>query len=181
MTNGSNILTVTATAENGDSRVYRVNLTWEEQSSGGGNGSGSYEINGYRTNGSYISMVEPGTTVSAFKSHFALSGNASVVVSDDSGASYSDGDLIRTGANVTVFSGQNVIGQYRVMIYGDISGDGSIDIVDFAYIKSQMLGQLNLTGLRAEAADIDGSGSVDIVDFAYMKSKMLGMLEITQR
>ncbi|HIS57527.1 MAG TPA: cadherin-like beta sandwich domain-containing protein [Candidatus Fimimorpha excrementavium] len=180
VTNGSNILTVTATAENGDSRVYRVNLTWEEQSSGGGNGSGSYEINGYRTNGNYISMVEPGTTVSAFKSHFALSGNASVVVSDDSGASYAEDALIRTGSNVTIFSGQDVIGQYRVIIYGDISGDGSIDIVDFAYMKSKMLGKLELSALHKEAADIDGSGSVDIVDFAYMKSKMLGMLEISQ-
>ena len=60
VTDGSNTLTITATAENGDSRVYRVNLTWHEESSGGGGNSGSYEINGYRTNGSYISMVDPG-------------------------------------------------------------------------------------------------------------------------
>lgn len=182
VTNGSNIITITATAENGDSRVYRVNLNWEEQSSGGGNegDSGSYEINGYRTNGTYLSLVEPGTTVSSFKSHFDLSGNATLVVSDDSGTPYKDDDLIRTGTNVTIFSGQNVIAQYRVVIYGDISGDGVIDILDFAYMESQMLQHLELTGLRAEAADIDGNGAVDIVDFAYIKSKMLGLLEISQ-
>lgn len=180
VTDGSNTLTITATAENGDSRVYRVNLTWHEESSGGGGNSGSYEINGYRTNGSYISMVDPGTTASAFKSHFVLNGNASVVLSDDSGTPYGENDLIRTGTNVTIFSGQNVLAQYRVVIYGDISGDGRIDIVDFAYMESQMLQHLELSGLRAEAADINGSGTVDIVDFAYMKSKMLGMLEISQ-
>ena len=117
---------------------------------------------------------------SAFKSHFILNGNASVVLSDDSGTPYGENDLIRTGTNVTIFSGQNVLAQYRVVIYGDISGDGRIDIVDFAYMESQMLQHLELSGLRAEAADINGSGTVDIVDFAYMKSKMLGMLEISQ-
>ena len=61
-----------------------------------------------------------------------------------------------------------------------MSGDGVIDIVDFAYIKSQMLGQLQMTGIQAEAADIDDTGTVDIVDFAYLKSYMLGALQIPQ-
>ena len=141
---------------------------------------GSYVINGYRTDGEYLSNVTPGTTVGAFRSHITLNGGASLTLADDQGTPYYDSDLIRTGTIVTISSGSTVLAQYRVIIYGDISGDGKIDIVDFTYIKSQMLGQLSLSGLRAEAADIDGDGTVGIVDFTYLKSKMLDVMDIPQ-
>lgn len=101
-------------------------------------------------------------------------------IADPNGAVCSDTDLIRTGSRITLYSGQTPIAQYQAVIYGDMSCDGVIDIVDFAYIKSQMLGQLQMTGIQAEAADIDGTGTVDIVDFAYLKSYMLGALQIPQ-
>lgn len=139
-----------------------------------------YTIQGYQTRGSYLTMVEPQTTAAAFRGHFTLGEGTRLVISDETNASYGDNDRIRTGTQATIYSGQTPLAQYQVVIYGDMSGDGIIDIVDFAYIKSQMLGQLSMTGIRAEAADIDGTGTVDIVDFAYMKSYMLGSLQIPQ-
>ena len=177
---GSNTLTITATAENGDSCVYRIHLDWEEKNPDNGM-DGSYVINGYRTDGEYLSNVTPGTTVSAFRSHITLNGGASLTLADDQGTPYYDGDLIRTGTIVTISSGSTILAQYRVIIYGDISGDGKIDIVDFAYMESEMLGKANLTDILAKSADIDGNKHVDIVEFAYMESKMLGLLEIPQR
>lgn len=147
---------------------------------GSGSDTGDYEINGYRTRGSYLTMIEPQTTVSALRSHFSLHGDTRLEIADPNGAVCSDTDLIRTGSRITLYSGQTPIAQYQAVIYGDMSCDGVIDIVDFAYIKSQMLGQLQMTGIQAEAADIDGTGTVDIVDFAYLKSYMLGALQIPQ-
>lgn len=62
-----------------------------------------------------------------------------------------------------------------------MSGDGVIDIVDFAYIKSQMLGQLTMTGIQAEAAVSTGHrhGRISWIS-PNMKSYMLGALQIPQ-
>ena len=49
-------------------------------------------------------MVDPGTTASAFKSHFILNGNASVVLSDDSGILW-ENDSIPNRKNDVILNG----------------------------------------------------------------------------
>lgn len=147
---------------------------------GSGSDTGDYEISGYRTRGSYLTMIEPQTTVSALRSHFTLHNDIRLTVTSADGSACGEDAFVRTGSRITLYSGQTPIAQYQAVIYGDMSGDGIIDILDFAYIKSQMLGQLTMTGIQAESADIDGTGAVDIVDFAYMKSYMLRALQIPQ-
>ncbi len=60
-------------------------------------------------------------------------------------------------------------------VLGDINGDGEIDIVDFAMLRSHMLRITTLSGAHALAADFNNDGEIDIVDFAMLRSHMLGI------
>lgn len=67
----------------------------------------------------------------------------------------------------------------NVYKYGDLDGNGSVDIIDFGYMRMLLLE--SITELPSElgyyAADVDGSSSVTSVDFAIMRRYLLGVLK----
>lgn len=70
--------------------------------------------------------------------------------------------------------------EYACIVYGDINGDGQVDIVDMLYMKRHILGTSSLNGLREIAADVNKKGGIDIVDMLYMKRHILGRSYISQ-
>lgn len=59
-------------------------------------------------------------------------------------------------------------------ITGDVNNDGSIDSIDFASVKSYLLGKSTLTNM--EAADTNSDGVVDAIDYANIKMFLLGTI-----
>lgn len=57
---------------------------------------------------------------------------------------------------------------------GDINEDGNIDSIDFAALKSYLLGKSSL--LNKNAADTNVDGTVDAIDFANLKKFLLGLV-----
>ena len=62
---------------------------------------------------------------------------------------------------------------------GDTNLDKTIDIVDLAAIKMNILGITPLEGLAAKAGDVNKDGVVDIVDLAAIKMHILGIQSIS--
>lgn len=62
--------------------------------------------------------------------------------------------------------------------YGDVDGNGSVDALDFAYLRQYLLGVINeLPGADStKTADVDGNGSVNALDFAYLRQYLLGVI-----
>ncbi len=59
---------------------------------------------------------------------------------------------------------------------GDINNDTVVDSVDFALLKSYLLGKTT-TLPNLEAADTNGDGTVDAMDFAVLKQYLLGLVK----
>lgn len=55
----------------------------------------------------------------------------------------------------------------------DANGDGNIDALDFAALRSHLLGVNKLTGTNLLNADADKDGQVDAIDFALLKKYLL--------
>ena len=75
----------------------------------------------------------------------------------------SDGD-IATGTKVTVEENQNT---YNLLIYGDVNGDGEIDLIDAQVIILYYKSETTLDGIYLKAADvdnIDNDGEIDLID-----------------
>ena len=74
----------------------------------------------------------------------------------------------------------SVYAQYDIVIYGDVNGDGVIDLVDFVAIKRAILNVSQPEGVHFEAADIIHDGSIDLMDFVAIKRHILGVSFIQQ-
>ncbi len=75
---------------------------------------------------------------------------------------------------------------FAVIIYGDVSGDGLIDITDFAAVKNHLLKKTFLVNAYLTAGDIktlsnvSGAGTVTIIDLLKVKKHLLNIDPIMQ-
>lgn len=61
-------------------------------------------------------------------------------------------------------------GNYAVLIYGDVNGDGAVLINDLIKVRNHLLGTGVLTGLSLAAADANRDGSVLINDLIKVRN-----------
>ena len=89
--------------------------------------------------------------------------------------------LVGTGdILITYNSSGEEISRYEIVIYGDVNGDGEIDLFDFAQIKRSILGIADPSGIYWKAADCNRDGELDLFDFAKVKRYILGIGSINQ-
>jgi hypothetical protein len=70
---------------------------------------------------------------------------------------------------------------YTILVYGDVNGDGKIDLFDFAYVKKMILENAGLTGIYLEAGNVyEASEGINLFDFAVIKKYILEKTEIPQ-
>lgn len=63
-------------------------------------------------------------------------------------------------------------------LYGDLNGDKNVDSIDFALMKSYLLGNITEFSVSSKAADLNADGSIDAIDFSYLKRFLLGDIVI---
>lgn len=89
--------------------------------------------------------------------------------------------LVGTGdILITYNSSGEEVSRYEIVIYGDVNGDGEIDLFDFAQIKRSILGIADPSGVYWKAADCNRDGELDLFDFAKVKRYILGIGSINQ-
>lgn len=60
--------------------------------------------------------------------------------------------------------------------YGDLNGNSTVDSIDFAIMRTNLLGMTTLTGDALKAADVNGDGLANSIDFALMRQYLLGII-----
>ena len=133
-------------------------------------------------NTGYISKITAGTTVKAFLA--MLDEGATVKITDKDGKDVSNDALLGTGMKVSVMNGTTTAKGYTIIVSGDVTGDGVINVRDYALIKSHILEIRALTELELKAADVSGKdgygdGTVNVRDYALIKSHILEIKEVT--
>ncbi|MCI8670130.1 MAG: hypothetical protein HFI34_11540 [Lachnospiraceae bacterium] len=192
---GSNLFEIRVTASNGGVRTYTLTVVRkaandvgnepspkppEEPTTGSGTvGTAEYSTSYNVQDDIYITGIQPGTAVSSFTSAFTLKGCTMEIYQADGKTPLTG--YIGTGSRILIrdMNGTGVK-EYACIIYGDINGDGQVDIVDMLYMKRHILGTSSLNGLREIAADVNKKGGIDIVDMLYMKRHILGRSYISQ-
>lgn len=86
-------------------------------------------------------------------------------------------EKVGTGMNVVFKTGES----YKVVVYGDLTGDGVINSADLLRMRQYLLGQVNLQGAYLEAARlVNTSGKVNSADLLRMRQYLLGQKGISQ-
>lgn len=134
----------------------------------------------YDSNTNYISKVEPGTKLSDIKDKFISKLN--ITIKDNNGNELKDDDVIGTGTKVIATDTDgNIIHEYSIIIYGDVDGNGAIDIIDLLSVKQHIENIYNLEGIFFTAANITRTDSeIDIIDLLSVKQHIEGIEYISQ-
>lgn len=191
---GGNNIEVTVTAQNGSQRKYYINVVRKEaeppkepdtpetpenpDNPETPSFSTDYKLDEER---GFISGITVGDNISTVLNSVNISGGATSAVYNKNGGLKNGSDIIATGDRlvITDSSGKEIAG-YTFVVYGDIDGNGSVDLVEIVYIKRHLLGSSKLEGAYLEAADANRSGEVDLADIVSVKNQLLGRKLIKQ-
>lgn len=181
---GSNDITITVTADNGDNQDYTITVVRQDKEPDP-TPEPDVAYPGFSTT---LSVDEDEKYISGL----TVSGYVQDVLDkiDNYNGAYSkilnkngnekDG-LVGTGdILITYNSSGEEVSRYEIVIYGDVNGDGEIDLFDFAQIKRSILGIADPSGVYWKAADCNRDGELDLFDFAKVKRYILGIGSINQ-
>ncbi|MDD6263354.1 MAG: dockerin type I domain-containing protein [Clostridiales bacterium] len=122
-----------------------------------------------------LSGVAAGTTVSTLRA--GMDYPDYIKVYDASGAEAGGSRAVGTGWKVSLVVDGKALASVKLVVTGDVNGDGSASLTDFVQMKSHLLGN-RLSALGQLAADLNGDGSFTLTDFVNMKSVLLGNTKI---
>ncbi len=99
-----------------------------------------------------------------------------------SSVSYETPDGIGTGMTLTTFRGGEEWETYTIIIFGDLNGDGVIDIYDASILAAIVNGDIEIEegDPILFAADLNGDTAIDIYDLAILNAVVNGEVEIEQ-
>ncbi len=173
LTPGDNNLVITVKAENGALREYRLNVYYQE------------DVNGlqtdYKLEDGILSGIEPGTKLADFLEKIKAPDQSSMKMLKADGSQMSSGDVVGTG-NQLILTAPNgsELARYSLLIYGDVNGDGVIDIFDYVGVRNHIIQTSLLEKLKFMAGDINSDGSVDVFDLVGIRNHIIEFSKINQ-
>lgn len=133
---------------------------------------------------SYISKIAPNTKVSDVIGKINYdSQKYDLVIKDKDNKKVSNDNLVGTNTtiNLCLKNTDEAILAYTVLIYGDINGDGQIDVVDLLLLKRQITKKINLYGIQLKASVISKETDYpDVTDLLKLKRHITGKFNIEQ-
>ncbi len=174
---GENIIKINVTAASGKTADYVISVTRKE-------GEGAVvtptpEITTDFTLGTYLTGIQPETSVDSFKKGFTVK-NGVLKILNSSNKEKTSGNIV-TGDKIIVYDNDTKeFLNKTAVIYGDTNGDGRITIVDLANIQKHLLGVKTQGGIFAISSDTNKDGKISIVDLANIQKHLLNVKKITQ-
>jgi len=173
---GENIFDVEVNAKNGSKRTYTITIARKEHEAEQVSFETDYRLN---EDNQTVSGIAPQSSISDVMSAVHIEGPAVLKIYDKNNEEKSSGS-IATGDVLKIVTGDSVFAQYTVVLYGDINGDGEIDLLDIVRLKRSMLGWIELSDVYLEAADVNRKDGVDLIDIVAIKNHILGVKAIVQ-
>ena len=90
------------------------------------------------------------------------------------GKAVADGEILHTGDKLDFYIGEFYVYTRTVIVYGDVSGDGQINAVDYTAVKAQVIRTYELSDEQKKAAAVAGKETITALDYLLLKAIVLG-------
>ena len=172
---GSNTVSVKCKSQSGSTKTYKLTVVRQE----GEETSKVPTSKTYTVGSKYITGIQPGTKASTVLKNLTASGATLKLVGTD--GKKKSGAVV-TSDVVQLYDGSGKkISSYTIVIYGDVNGDGEINVLDMIKVNRHVLGLTKLSGAYLEAGDANRAGDgVNVLDMIYINRHSLGLATIRQ-
>lgn len=168
---------VTVTAQNGDIRIYNINVTRTGEEAIAI--SEILRLLGIKNDGSYMYGFSIGTDISTIKkSIIDKESKAEVTSFDKNGKSKTNG-VMASGDKIKIKT-SNEEKEYTIILYGDVNGDGKISSADYIMLKNHIMEVTKLSELEKIYADANRDGKVSSADYVAIKNHIMEVKSIVQ-
>lgn len=170
---GENIIDLVSKAENKTTKTYRLIITKEEKPKEEVIAPTIDEVLSkvsIKYNSKYMSGLKLGTNYDTLINSIKKDNNVSVKVTKNSN---NNTGYFATGDIIEITSGKDTK-TFTYILYGDLNGDGNINLTDLVHVRNIILEQSNLTGANKEAGDINHDNSVNLTDLIFVRNHILG-------
>lgn len=132
-----------------------------------------------KVNGNQITGIQEKTTVEEILKKITTS--YTIEIQNGNGEKLKSKDYVGTQSKIKIYDGEKLIIEYRIIIYGDLNGDGKINSIDLLILQRHLLEIQPLSGLFLKAANIDKTGKrPSSVDLLRIQRHILEIKEIEQ-
>ncbi len=172
-----NTIKINCKSESGNTRTYTINI-YRKPSEGTSGENYSWSSENYDI-GDYITGVEPQTNVADFLAGFTAEGCELKVLSAES---EENTGVVATGNKLAAYVDGSLVSIKEIVIYGDVNGDGSVNVLDMIKINRHSLGLETLKDAKLLAADANRQNDgVNVLDMIFVNRHSLGLTTIAQR
>ncbi|MDD3242241.1 MAG: N-acetylmuramoyl-L-alanine amidase [Eubacteriales bacterium] len=132
----------------------------------------------YRVSSQGVSGVPLGTDAAALLGNLS-SQDYELRLTDAAGQPKAQGGVV-TGDVLCAYAQEELKGQFPIVLYGDINGDGQIALLDLLMLQKHLLGTAALNGAYLRAADVNHDSRAALLDLLVIQKYLLGTGTITQ-
>lgn len=168
---------VTVTAVNGEFTDYVINIHKIKM-----DGYSPTEVLngvGIKVSGNYASNISIGSDISNIINSVTNSYHFATIKVTNPDGSNATGGLAKTGQVITI-TNSGITSSFKIVLYGDINGDGQINIVDLLAIQKHLVKAKLLNDEYLRATDLNKDGTIDIRDLLLEQKYLLKEYEINQ-
>lgn len=130
----------------------------------------------HMTEDKFLEGVAPGTTVDQLISAAAITNSDTQLLVRRGSAPLGYEETVGTGDKIDILFEGVTVSTYTALVYGDLNGDGNVNILDAVLLKRELAGFGVLQGEYLRAAKLAGGGAEGVTtdDFIQLKSMILG-------
>ena len=171
------VIPITVTAQNGDIRIYNINVTRTEEEAIAI--SEILRLIGIKNDGNYMYGFDIGTDISAIKKSIVDKESKAEVSSFDKNGKSKTAGIIASGDKIKIKTNKEEK-EYTIIVYGDVNSDGKISSADYIMVKNHIMEVTKLGDLEKVYADANKDEKVSSADYVAIKNHIMEVKNIVQ-
>lgn len=179
---GENEIKINCKSQSGDTKTYTITVVREpapEPEKPPVSNKWKLTSTTYNIGETKITGITPKTEASEFLKGFKTD-NCTIRLFNSSGAEKTG--TVSTGDKLEVYCNDTLVMTRSIVIYGDVNGDGAVDVLDIIRINRHVLGLSKLKGVYLEAGDANrANDGADVLDIITTNRHTLGLTTINQK